>query len=117
MMRLTMITVGTVAGLIGLGGLPGMPVSGTRVATATVTVYDGSTVAGTTTVGSGGSYSLNVTLSYGVHSLTATWVCAGCDGSAPAVATIRPAPSVTTTSVATRFAAARPGVITWSCQR
>ncbi len=70
-------------------------VAGTGVAGETITLYDGSTAVGTTTVASNGTWSLKVNLGVGVHTLTATQtLTAGVtsDPSAAAAVTVYPPP-------------------------
>ena len=47
-------------------------VNGTGISGETITLYDGSTVVGTVTVGSGGTWQLKVSMATGTHTLTAT---------------------------------------------
>ena len=49
-----------------------MVVGGTGTAGETITVYDGSTAIGTTTVAANGTWTLSPRLASGSHSLTAT---------------------------------------------
>ena len=53
------------------GSLSPVAVSGSGVAGDTITLYEGATVLGTALVGSGGTWSLTVTLSLGKHTFTA----------------------------------------------
>ena len=61
-------------------------VKGTGVAGETITLYDGSTVLGTATVASNGTWQLTVNLGVGVHSLTATQTLIAAVTSAPSAA-------------------------------
>ena len=83
-------------------------ISGTAEAGSTVKIYDGSTLLGTTTTASDGTWSLLVTLTDGTHNLTATATdSVGNVGSAssaitPTIDTVAPsAPVFTTTTIST----------------
>jgi len=56
---------------------PVVPVSGTSVANASISILDGASLVGSTTANGSGSWTVNVTLGIGGHSLTATQTVSG----------------------------------------
>ena len=85
-------------------------VKGTGISGETITLYDGSTQVGTTTVASNGTWQLTVNLGVGVHSLTATQTLIAAvtsNLSAAASVTVLPpnpaAPTLSTLVTATMF--------------
>ncbi|WP_327754525.1 Ig-like domain-containing protein (plasmid) [Sphingobium sp. SJ10-10] len=95
-----------------------LTITGTAEAGATVTLRDGSTVLGTATAGSGGAFSIDVSLGEGAHSITATATDAagnvGTASSALAITVDTTAPAVAISAVPAALVAGQTATVTFS---
>ncbi|WP_336951649.1 Ig-like domain-containing protein [Sphingobium aromaticivastans] len=95
-----------------------LTITGTAEAGATVTLRDGSTVLGTGTAGSSGAFSIDVSLSEGAHSITATATDAagnaGTASSALAITVDTTAPTVAISATPAALVAGQTATVTFS---